>query len=210
VSTSSGPLSLDELYAAATKVEDMDKKKFLVLMVAAVLTAFVLVWLQRGPHENPTTATPPKAEPVPQQTIPEPSSPEFVKAGTCQPTVCRFAAVISPAFETSANGKVYVGVCNLAVSSQSVFVLKNVSPDPVTVSAVTLYTCLNELVVDAKSIPVECQFIKIAQTDFKGGTLEIKPGESMSTTLAADAHGQIAKLQYDTTRGPIITQVTVQ
>jgi len=185
-------------------------KKFLVLMSVAVLTAIVLVWLQRGPHENPPAGTPPNVTPVAQNTIPEPSSPDFIKAGTCQPTVCRFAAVISPAFETSANGKVYVGVCNLAVSSQSMFVLKNVSPDPVTVSAVTLYTCLNEMIVDVKGIPAECQFIKIAQTDFKGGTLEIKPGESMSTTIDADTHGQIAKLQYDTTRGPIITQVTVQ
>jgi len=57
---------------------------------------------------------------------------------------------------------------------------------------------------------VECQFIKISETDFKGGTLEIKPGESMSTTLDADTHGQVAKLQFDTTRGPIITMLTVQ
>lgn len=188
----------------------MDKKKFLVLMVAAVLTAFVLVWLQRGPHENPATGTPPQAEPVPQQTIPEPASPEFVKAGSCEPTDCRFAPVISPAFETSANGKTYVGVCNIARSAQSVMVLKNVSPDPVTVSAVTLYLCLNQVVVELKSVPAECQFIKIAQTDFKGGTLEIKPGASMSTTLDADTHGQIVKLQYDTTRGPIVTMLTVQ
>jgi len=189
----------------------MDRKKFLITMIAAVLTAFVLVWLQRGPHENPTTsATPPQSTPVPQNTIPEPSSPEYVKAGTCQPTDCRFAPVISPAFETTANGKAYMGVCHIARSAQSVMVLKNVSPDPVTESAVTRYTCLNETVVDVKSVPVECQFIKISETDFKGGTLEIKPGESMSTTLDADTHGQVAKLQFDTTRGPIITMLTVQ
>lgn len=185
-------------------------KKFLVLMAVALVTAFVLVWLQRGPHENPATGTPPSATPVPQKTIPEPSSPEFVKAGSCEPTDCRFAPVISPAFETSADGKVYVGVCHIARSAQTVMVLKNVSPDPVTVSALSLYLCLNEVVVESKSIPAECQFIKIAQSDFKGGTLEIKPGASMSTTLDADTHGQIVKLQYDTTRGPIITMLTVQ
>ena len=37
----------------------MDRKKFLITMIAAVLTAFVLVWLQRGPHENPTTSAMP-------------------------------------------------------------------------------------------------------------------------------------------------------
>lgn len=185
-------------------------KKFLVLMAVALVTAFILVWLQRGPHENPGTGTPPTATPVPQNTIPEPSSPDFVKAGSCEPTDCRFAAVISPAFETSADGKVYVGVCNIARNAQTVMVLKNVSPDPVTVSALSLFLCLNQVVVDSKTIPVECQFIKVAQSDYKGGTLELKPGESMSTTLATDTHGQIVKLQYDTTRGPIITMLTVQ
>ncbi len=188
----------------------MDKKKFLVLMVAAVLTALVLVWLQRGPREVPTNGTPPDAAPVPQKTIPEPSSPEFVRTGSCEPTECRFAPVISPAFETSANGKVYVGVCNIARSAQTVMTLKNVSPDPVTVSAVTLYLCLNNVVVELHDVPAECQFARIAQTDFKGGTLAVKPGATMSTTLETDTHGQIVKLQYDTTRGPIITMLTVQ
>jgi hypothetical protein len=189
----------------------MDKKKFLFTMLAAVLTAFILVLIQRGPKENtPVTTPPPKGVPKPQVSIPEATSGVSIQPGTCAPTECRFSPVISPAFDMSADGKHVLGIWNVARSASSTLTLKNVSTETVTVSAVTLSMCLNDAIVPLSSVPAECQFLKIAQTDYKGGTQDIKPGETLSTTLSADPHGQVAKLQFDTTRGPLILLVTVQ
>jgi hypothetical protein len=82
-----------------------------------------------------------------------------------------------------------VGIWNIARSSQSVITMKNVSPDAVTVSAITLYACLNDAVVAISSIPAECQFIKISQSDYKGGNMDLKPGDSIATTILTDTHG---------------------
>lgn len=188
----------------------MDKKKFLATMLAALLTAFVLIWLQRGPKENTPPATPPPSKPVAQMTLPESAPSPLIQPGSCAPTECHFAPVISPALEMTSNGKKLIGVWNIARSSESVVTIKNVSPDPITVSAVTLSLCLNDAIVPLSSVPPECQFLKISQSDYKSGTMDLKPGDALNTTLAADTHGQVAKLQFDTTRGPIIVLVTVQ
>jgi hypothetical protein len=189
----------------------MDKKKFLVTMIAAVVTALILVLLQRGPKENQPVTTPaPKGTPAPQMSLPAATDQPNLQAGTCAPTECRFSPVITPAFEETVAGKRIIGLWNMARASESTLVLKNVSTETVTVSAVTLSMCLNDSVVPLSSVPSECQFIKIAQCDYKNGTLDVKPNQTLSTTLAADMHGQIAKLQFDTTRGPVIFLVTVQ
>jgi hypothetical protein len=133
-----------------------------------------------------------------------------LKAGSCAPTECRFSPVITPAFDMMSNGKRVLGIWNVARSSQTVLTLKNVSPDPVTISAVTLFMCLNDAIVPVAQVPAQCQFLKISQSDYKGGTMVVKPGETVSTTLDADTHGQVAKLEFDTTRGPVILLVTVQ
>lgn len=182
-------------------------KKFLVLMSAAIVTAAILVLIDRGPRtDQPRLSKAPEVATSP----PDTSGLALVKPGSCAPTQCRFSPVISPAFEMTSNGKQLIGIWNLARSSQTAIVMKNVSPDPVTISAVTLYTCLNDAVVPVASVPAECRFIKIAKTDFTGTGMNLKHGESISTTVEADAHGQVAKLQFDTTRGPIIMLVTVQ
>lgn len=189
----------------------MDKRKFLVTMLAAVATALILVFMQRGPKENmPITTPPPQGKPAPQMSLPEATADANIQPGTCAPTECKFAPVISPAFEMTVGEKHIVGIWNMARSSSSTLVLKNVSNDPVTISAVTLSMCLNDSVVPLASVPAECQFIKIAATDYRGGSQDVKPNETLSTTLAADTHGQVAKLQFDTTRGPLIFMVTVQ
>jgi hypothetical protein len=189
----------------------MDKKKFLVTMIAAVVTAIILVLLQRGPRENQPVTTPaPKGTPAPQLSLPAATDEAHIQAGTCAPTECRFSPVITPAFEETVGGKRVIGIWNMARSSESTLVLKNVSTETVTVSAVTLSMCLNDSIVPLSSVPAECQFLKIAACDYKSGTLDLKPNETLSTTLAADTHGQVAKLQFDTTRGPVIFLVTVQ
>jgi hypothetical protein len=186
-------------------------KKFLVLMAAALVTALILVLMQRGPKETmPVTTPPPKGTPKPQMSLPEATSDAGIKAGTCAPTECRFSPVITPAFDMTVGDKHIIGIWNMPRSSSSTLVIKNVSNETVTVSAVTLSMCLNDSVVPLSSVPPECQFIKIAQSDYKSGALDLKPNETLSTTLAADEHGQVAKLQFDTTRGPVIVLVTVQ
>lgn len=189
----------------------MDKKKFLVTMLAAVVTAIILVVLQRGPKENAPITTPaPKGPPVPQMSLPAATDEPNIQAGSCAPTECKFSPVITPAFEETVGGKTIIGIWNMPRSSSSTLMLKNVSTETVTVSAVTLSMCLNDSIVPLSSVPPECQFIKIAACDYKSGTLDLKPNQTLSTTLAADTHGQVAKLQFDTTRGPVIFMVTVQ
>lgn len=189
----------------------MDKKKFLVTMIAAVVTAVILVLLQRGPKENQPVTTPaPRGTPAPQMSLPAATDQPHIQAGTCAPTECRFSPVITPAFEETVNGKTIIGIWNMAHTSESTLVLKNVSTETVTVSAVTLSMCLNDSIVPLSSVPAECQFLKIAKCDYTNGTLDVKPGATLTTTLAADTHGQMAKLQFDTTRGPVIFMVTVQ
>jgi hypothetical protein len=85
-----------------------------------------------------------------------------------------------------------------------------VSPDPVTVYGETLFMCLNDALVPFAQVPAQCQYIKISQTNYTGGNMDVKPGEAVTATLDADTHGQVAKLQFDTTRGPVILLVTVQ
>src|SRR5689334_12367666 len=161
----------------------MDKRKFLVTMLAAVVTALILVLIQRGPKENTPVTTPaPKGTPVAQKSLPEATDGAVISPGNCAPTECRFSPVISPAFEMTVGDKHLIGIWNMARSSSSTLVLKNVSTETVTVSAVTLSMCLNDSVVPLASVPPECQFIKIAQCDYKSGTLDVKPGASISTT----------------------------
>lgn len=189
----------------------MDKKKFLVTMLAALVTAVILVVLQRGPKENQPITTPaPRGTPAPQMSLPEATDQPDIQPGTCAPTECRFSPVITPAFEEAVGDKHIIGIWNMARSGSSTLVLKNVSTDTVTVSAVTLSMCLNDSIVPLSSVPAECQFLKITQCDYKSGTLDVKPNATLSTTLTADIHGQVAKLQFDTTRGPVIIMVTVQ
>jgi hypothetical protein len=59
-------------------------------------------------------------------------------------------------------------------------------------------------------VPRECQYVKIVRSDYGGKKMTLKPGETCSTTLETDAHGQIARIQFDTTRGPVILMITVQ
>jgi len=189
----------------------MDKKKFLVTMLAAVVTAFILVLIQRGPKENAPITTPaPKGTPAPQMSLPAATDEPVINPGTCAPTECKFSPVITPAFDMTVGDRHIIGIWNMARSSSSTLVMKNVSTETVTVSAVTLSMCLNDSIVPLASVPPECQFIKIAACDYKSGTLDVKPNATMSITLTADTHGQVAKLQFDTTRGPVITMVTVQ
>jgi hypothetical protein len=193
------------------KVEDMDKKKFLVTMLAAVVTALILVLIQRGPKENTPVTTPaPKGTPAPQVSLPAATDQPNLQPGTCAPTECRFSPVITPAFDETVGEKHIVGIWNMPRSASSTLVLKNVSTETITVSAVTLSMCLNDSIVPLASVPAECQFLKITQCDYTRGTLELKPNATLTTTLTADTHGQVAKLQFDTTRGPVIVLVTVQ
>lgn len=187
----------------------MDKKKFLVMLAAALATAVVLVLLERNPQDN-APAPVPAAPVVSQGTEVDPAVTAAIKAGSCAPTECRFSPVITPAFDMMSNGKKIIGIWNIARSSQTILNLKNVSPDPVTINAMTLFMCLNDALVPVAQVPAECQFLKISQSDYKGGNMEVKPGETVSTTLDADTHGQVAKLEFDTTRGPVIILVTVQ
>jgi len=188
----------------------MDKKKFLVTMLAAVATAIILVLVQRAPQQAPPPGTPPQSTPAPQVSLPDESKGALIVAGQCAPTECRFSPVITPAFEMTSGGKPLVGIWNISRSAQATIALKNVSPDPVTFSALTLSLCLNDQVVPLPQVPDECRFLKVASSDYHGGTLELKPGDTLHTTLEADTHGQVAKLQFDTTRGPVIIMVTVQ
>src|SRR5712675_2058686 len=126
------------------KVEGMNKKKFLVMMLAAIATAVVLVLIDRGPKENAPVHTPPV---VSQGNTLDDAQTAALKAGTCALTECRFSPVITPAFEMTSNGKVLVGLWNVARSSQTTLTLKNVSPDPVTVSGVTLSMCINDALI---------------------------------------------------------------
>jgi hypothetical protein len=187
----------------------MDKKKFLVMLAAALATAAILVLLERNPQDN-APAPVPATRVVSQGTAVDTAITAALKAGSCAPTECRFSPVITPAFDMMSNGKRVLGIWNVARSSQTVLTLKNVSPDPVTISAVTLFMCLNDAIVPVAQVPAECRFLKISQSDYKGGTMVVKPGETVSTTLDADTHGQVAKLEFDTTRGPVILLVTVQ
>jgi hypothetical protein len=188
------------------KAEGMDKKKFLVMMLAAIATAVILVMIDRGPKENAPVATPP---PVSQANKLDDAQVAALKAGTCALTECRFSPVITPAFEMTSNGKTLVGIWNVARSSQTTITLKNVSPDPVTVYGVMLFMCLNEALVPLVQVPAACQYLKMS-TNYQGGNMDVKPGEAVTATLDADTHGQVAKLQFDTTRGPVILLVTVQ
>jgi hypothetical protein len=189
----------------------MDKKKFLVTMLAAVATAIILVLIQRGPKENaPVTTPPPRGTPAPQMSLPAATDQPNIQPGTCAPTECKFSPVVTPAFEMTVGDKHIMGIWNMARSGSSTLVLKNVSTETVTVSAVTLSMCLNDSIVPLSSVPAECQFLKITQCDYQSGTLDVKPNATLSTTLTADIHGQVAKLQFDTTRGPVILMVTVQ
>src|SRR5258705_8109191 len=96
----------------------MDKKKFLVMLAAALATAVILVLLERNPQDNAPAPVPATAV-VSQGTAVDPAVTAAIKAGSCSPTECRFSPVITPAFDMMSNGKHLVGVWNIARSSQT-------------------------------------------------------------------------------------------
>ena len=176
----------------------MKQRAFLTALVVALAVAFGVVWIKNRSRNEPPPA------PVPAQQSSAPSD------STCLLTECRIVPVITPALSLMSEGKPLVGIWNVARSSQTIMEMKNVSEENIKVSGLTLSMCLNEHITPIVEVPEGCRYVKVARSDYEGKSMTLKPGETCATTLETDAHGQIARLQFDTTRGPVILMVTVQ
>ena len=75
------------------EVEHMNKTKFLVTLLAAALTAFVLVRLEGAVRKNTSNTAPAvRALQIPRGLL-------WSRRGSREPTECKFSPIISPALE---------------------------------------------------------------------------------------------------------------
>jgi hypothetical protein len=175
----------------------MKQRGFVIAAVVAFVVAAGVVMLKnrKAPESASSTAS---------------AEDSAALTDSCALTECHFSPVITPAFTTSSEGKDFVGIWNVGRNAQTIMEMKNVSQEDVIVSGLTLSMCLNDQLTPVAEVPEACRYVKILRSDFAGQPITLKPGDVCAMTLETDAHGQIAKLQYDTTRGPVITMITVQ
>jgi hypothetical protein len=165
---------------------------------AAAALALILFMKARTPDEKPLSQ--------PAMTADETAGQE-----ACTLTQCRVTPVITSALKLSSGGKDLIGIWNVPLSSQSTLDIKNVSDTPVVFKGQTLFMCLNDGIVPVSEVPEHCRFMKITKSScYDDEPRALEPGESCSVTIEVDNHGQIGKLEFDTTMSGVVVMIIAQ
>jgi hypothetical protein len=129
----------------------------------------------------------------------------------CTLTQCRITPVITSALQLSSAGKDLIGIWNVPVSSQSTLDIKNVGDSPVVIRGEKLSMCLNDGIIPVSEVPEHCRFMKVKKSScYDDEPFALEPGESCSVTIEVDNHGQIGKLELDTTMSGVVIMIIAQ